>query len=80
MLNVGIVGLGTIGKVVAKALDEGITGLQLSSIASGRREKAEAFIATLNTPTEIMSIEEVAESCEIAVSYTHLTLPTMELV
>ena len=45
MLNVGIVGLGTIGKVVAKALDDGINGLQLSSIASGRREKAEAFLA-----------------------------------
>ena len=67
MLNVGIVGLGTIGKVVAKALDDGINGLQLSSIASGRREKAEAFLATLNTPIEIMSIEEVAESCEIVV-------------
>ena len=53
MLNVGIVGLGTIGKVVAKALDDGMSGLQLNGIASGRREKAEAFIATLNTPTEI---------------------------
>ena len=67
MLNVGIVGLGTIGTVVAKALDNGMNGLQLSSIASGRREKAEAFLATLNTPIEIMSIEEVAESCEIVV-------------
>ena len=67
MLNVGIVGLGTIGKVVAKALDDGMSGLQLNGIASGRREKAEAFLATLNTPIEIMSIEEVAESCEIVV-------------
>ena len=67
MLNVGIVGLGTIGKVVAKALDDGMSGLQLNGIASGRREKAEAFLDTLNTPIEIMSIEEVAESCEIVV-------------
>ena len=67
MLNVGIVGLGTIGKVVAKALDDGMNGLQLSSIASGRREKAEAFLATLHTPIKIMSIEEVAESCEVIV-------------
>ena len=49
MFNVGIVGLGTIGKVVAKALDDGMNGLQLNSVASGRREKAEAFLATLNT-------------------------------
>ena len=67
MLNVGIVGLGTIGKVVAKALDDGMDGLQLSSIASGRHEKAEAFLATLNTPIEVMSIEDVADSCEIVV-------------
>ena len=67
MLNVGIVGLGTIGKVVAKALDDGMNGLQLNSVASGRREKAEAFLATLNTPTDIMSIDDVAESCEIVV-------------
>ena len=56
MLNVGIVGLGTIGKVVAKALDDGMSGLQLNGIASGRREKAEAFLATLNTPIEIMRL------------------------
>ena len=67
MLNVGIVGLGTIGKVVAKALDDGMNGLQLNSVASGRREKAEAFLATLNTPTDIKSIDDVAESCEIVV-------------
>ena len=67
MLNVGIVGLGTIGKVVAKALDDGMNGLRLTGIASGRRQKTEAFLATLNAPTEIMSIEDVAESCEIVV-------------
>ena len=60
-LNVGIVGLGTIGKVVAKALDDGMNGLQLNSVASGRRKKAEAFLATLNTPTDIMSIDDVAD-------------------
>ena len=29
MLSVGIIGLGTIGNVVAKALDEGINGMSL---------------------------------------------------
>ena len=36
MLEVGIVGLGTIGKVVAKALDEGMMGLRLQAVASGQ--------------------------------------------
>jgi aspartate dehydrogenase len=45
MLSVGIIGLGTIGNVVAKALDEGINGMSLVAIASGRRDKALASIA-----------------------------------
>jgi aspartate dehydrogenase len=67
MLNVGIVGLGTIGKVVAKALDDGMNGLQLYAVASGRHEKAQSFLSTLATPAEIMSIDDVAESCDIIV-------------
>ena len=37
MLSVGIIGLGTIGSVVAKALDSGIAGMTLVAVASGRR-------------------------------------------
>jgi len=67
MLTVGIVGLGTIGKVVARALEDGMSGLQLNAVASGRREKAQSFIATLATPVEVVSIESVADSCDIIV-------------
>ena len=40
MINVGIVGFGTIGAVVGKSLDEGIPGLCLVAVASGHKEKA----------------------------------------
>lgn len=67
MLSVGIIGLGTIGNVVAKALDEGINGMSLVAIASGRRDKALASIAGLSSPVEFMSIDEVAACCDVIV-------------
>ena len=54
MLSVGIIGLGTIGSVVAKALEKGISGMSLAAIASGRRDKALAGIANLSSPVELM--------------------------
>jgi aspartate dehydrogenase len=67
MLSAGIIGLGTIGNVVAKALDEGINGMSLVAIASGRRDKALASIAGLSSPVELMSIDEVAACCDVIV-------------
>ena len=67
MLNVGIIGLGTIGKVVAKALDDGMNGLRLEAVAAGRQDRGRAHLATLETPVDIMSIDEVAERCDILV-------------
>ena len=67
MLNVGIIGLGTIGKVVAKALDDGMNGLRLEAVAAGRKDRARAHLATLETPVDIMPIDEVAERCDILV-------------
>ena len=67
MLSVGIIGLGTIGSVVAKALEKGINGMSLAAIASGRRDKALAGIANLSSPVELMSIDEVAACCDVIV-------------
>ena len=67
MLSVGIIGLGTIGLVVAKALDDGIAGMKLVAVASGRREKAIANLSNLSSSVEVMTIDEVSERCEIVV-------------
>ena len=77
MINVGIVGFGTIGAVVGKNLDEGIPGLRLVAVASGRKEKAVEAMKQFSNPVDVVSINEVVEKADIiAVSYTHLTLPT----
>ncbi|MFZ8992328.1 MAG: aspartate dehydrogenase [Candidatus Puniceispirillaceae bacterium] len=67
MLSVGIIGLGTIGNVVAKALDDGIGGMRLAAIASGRRDKAIASIAKLSEQVDFLTIDEVVERCDIIV-------------
>jgi aspartate dehydrogenase len=67
MLAVGIIGYGTIGRVVARALDAGIDGMHLAAVATGRHDKAAAAMAELVQPVEIMSIAAVADCCDIVV-------------
>ena len=67
MLAVGIIGYGTVGRVVARALDAGIDGMRLAAVATGRRDKAAAAMAELAQPVEIMSIAAVAKCCDIVV-------------
>lgn len=59
MLSVGIIGLGTIGNVVAKALDDGISGMRLAAIASGRRDRAIASIKKLSKPVDLVTIDDL---------------------
>ena len=53
--------------VVARALDDGINGMRLAAVATGRRDKAAAAMTELSQPVEIMSIAAVAERCDIVV-------------
>jgi aspartate dehydrogenase len=66
-LRVGIAGLGTIGWVVAKALDRGLPGLSLAGIASGGSGKAQEKIGRLARPVPLVGIDELAASCEVIV-------------
>lgn len=66
-MKVGIAGLGAIGMVVARKLDEGIEGLVPEAVTVGRREKAEKRLATLKRPLPIVSAEELAQRCDVVV-------------
>ncbi|RJF96395.1 aspartate dehydrogenase [Sphingomonas cavernae] len=65
--NVGIAGFGTIGAVVAKRLAEGLPGLTLAAISSGRREVAEKRAHELGLSVPIVSPIELASRCDIIV-------------
>jgi aspartate dehydrogenase len=64
-VKVGIAGFGTIGKVVGRALDEGIEGLELEAVCSRDREKAAANMADYANPADVVGPEELAERCDI---------------
>jgi aspartate dehydrogenase len=59
--------LGTIGWVVAQALDRGIPGLTLTAISSGDSSRALSKIDQLRYPVPLVGIDELATRCEVVV-------------
>ncbi len=66
-LRVGIAGLGTIGWVVAQALDRGVPGLLLAAVSSGASGKAADKIARLDGQVPLVPIDALAASCDVIV-------------
>lgn len=83
-MKVGIAGLGAIGMVVARRLDAGVEGLELTAVTVGGREKAEKRLAGLNKPAPIVSAGELARVCEIVVecapkaAFRTIAVPALE--
>ena len=46
IMEVGVVGLGAIGRQLCRALDDGIAGLHLTGATARDRAKAERFLKT----------------------------------
>ena len=67
MKNVGVVGLGAIGRPVSKALDAGISGLRLAGATARDRGKAESFLATLHQRVPLLSLDELVAASDIVV-------------
>jgi len=67
VLNVGIAGFGTIGKVIGKALDDGIPGLKLIAVTSGNLEKAKNNMASFTNPAPVVSVDELINNADIIV-------------
>jgi aspartate dehydrogenase len=65
--RIAIVGLGPIGKKVARALDDGIYGMELSAISVSNPAKHQQFLATLKTPPQILPIAELSDAADIVV-------------
>ena len=60
-MKVGIAGLGTIGLVVARALDDGIEGLELVAICVRDRDRAENKMAAFKNPAPVVAPSKLAE-------------------
>jgi aspartate dehydrogenase len=84
IVKVGIAGLGTIGMVVARALDAGIEGLEPVAVTVGSRDRAEKKLASLKKPLPIVSAEELAHRCDVVVecvpkaAFRGIAVPALE--
>jgi aspartate dehydrogenase len=61
-MTVAIGGLGSIGLLLARALDKGVDGLRLIAVAARDRAKAEANLQGFRSPPKIVELEELAEA------------------
>lgn len=66
LLRVGIAGLGSVGRRVARALDEGLPGLVLSAIASRDLDRARASVK-LRQPPRFVPVDALAAHCDVVV-------------
>jgi len=67
MLKVGILGVGAIGRVIGKALDEHQLDAELVALADQDRARAEALSSELLCHPPVVCIEEMIARCELAV-------------
>lgn len=65
--RVGVAVLGTVGKSLVKALDEGIPGIELVAVAARDVQATKQWMASLRSRPVIASFEEMAEMCDIVV-------------
>jgi aspartate dehydrogenase len=65
--RVAIAGLGAIGKAIARKLDEGVAGLNLTAVAVGDPARAAAFLDTLSHRPEVVALDALAEHADIVV-------------
>ncbi|MGH7310433.1 MAG: Gfo/Idh/MocA family oxidoreductase, partial [Candidatus Rokuibacteriota bacterium] len=65
--NVGVVGLGVIGRAVCRAVDTGIPGLRLSGALARDRGRAETFLAGLETKPPFLSLDDLVAAADLVV-------------
>jgi aspartate dehydrogenase len=66
-LRVAVGGFGAIGKVLAKALDDGIDGLGLTAVSARGVDRAEAAVARFATPVPVVPLDRLWEDADIVV-------------
>jgi aspartate dehydrogenase len=66
-MRVGIVGMGTIGKSIARALDRDDISVRLTVVTSLDTTKARRFVASLRQKPEVVSLEDLIPRCDLVI-------------
>jgi len=67
IMEVGVVGLGAIGRQLCRALDEGIAGLHLAGATARDRQKACSFLKSLGSPAPFLSLDELVRASDLVI-------------
>jgi aspartate dehydrogenase len=67
VMRIGIVGLGTIGQALAKALDRGEVAAQLTAVHSRNMARAQAFAYTLSRVPAVVDLAGVIAHCDLVI-------------
>lgn len=65
--RVGIVGLGPIGRTVARDLADGIPGYRLSALCARRRDRAVKFSRTLPEPVPVLDLDQMHAHSDVLI-------------
>lgn len=65
--NVGVLGLGVIGRAVCRALDAGLPGLRLAGALARDRTKAEAFLDGLGATPPLLPLADLVAASDVVV-------------
>jgi aspartate dehydrogenase len=65
--RVGIVGLGPVGRAVARAVDGSLDGYRLTALSARRPAPAQAFADSLLSGPGVLPAHEVADACDLVV-------------
>ena len=66
-LRVGIAGVGAIGGVVARALDEGLTGFRLEAVTTRDAQRLPNILSELKRAVAVVDARELAGRCDVIV-------------
>lgn len=66
-IRLAIAGLGSVGRVVAQAVDSRLPGYRLTAVSARRQEPARHFVAKLGGEVQVVGVEELAEHADVVI-------------
>ena len=66
-MRVGIVGLGTVGRSLCQAIDQGEVPVQLAAVSTRQPERAAPFLRELRHPPPLLALDELVARSELVI-------------
>lgn len=67
MKSIGVVGCGSLGQSILRAVDSGRLAVKVAGVSSRGEERARSFLATLSNPPPLLGLEDLVERSDLLV-------------